>query len=266
MPGSPAEEAGLLPGDEIIAVDGEDVTGLDGNLVVRRVLGPEGTTVELLIRREGEPQPLEFTIERARIIVPSVESEMFADGIAYVKINLFGDDTGNEFHTALEELFEHDPSGLILDLRGNPGGLLSTSVEVASEFIDGGIILIERYGDGREDVHEIDDEGLASDIPVVVLIDAGTASGSEIVAAVIQDYDRGVLVGETSFGKGSVQNWIELSGDGGAVRVTIARWYTPNDKQIGEIGLVPDVEVLDPEDGGDEDVQLDKAIEILRES
>jgi carboxyl-terminal processing protease len=266
MPGSPAEAVGLQPGDEIIAVDGEDVTGIDGNLVIHRVLGPEGTTVELSIRREGELELLEFVIERARIIVPSVESEMLDDGIAYVRINIFGDSTSQDFHDTLAELNQNDPTGLILDLRGNPGGLLTASVEVASEFIDGGTILTERYGDGREDVHEAEEGGLASEISVVVLVDAGTASGSEIVAAAIQEYGRGLLVGETTFGKGSVQNWIELAGNNGAIRVTIARWFTPNDIQIGEVGLTPDVEVLFPDEFSETDIQLEKAIELLSAS
>lgn len=263
MPGSPAEAAGIKPGDEIVAVDGEDVTGVDGNIVIRRILGLEGTTVQLSIRREGEAEPIELEIERARIVIPSVESEVLENGIVYVKITIFGDDTSNEVHDALEELVDETTPGLILDLRGNPGGLLTVSVEVASEFIEEGIVLTERYGDGREDEYEADKGGLATEVPIIVLIDGGTASGSEIVAAVIQEYDRGLLVGETSFGKGSVQNWIELSDDAGAVRVTIARWYTPNDRQIGQIGLIPDVEVPYPEEVGDSDPQLEKALELL---
>jgi carboxyl-terminal processing protease len=263
MPGSPAEAAGLQPGDEIIAVDGEDVTGIDGNIVVRRILGPEGTTVQLSIRREGEAEPIELEIKRARIVLPSVESELLEGGIVYVKINIFGDDTSTEVHDALKELVDETTPGLILDLRGNPGGLLTVSVEVASEFIEEGIVLTERYGDGREDEYEAEKGGLATEVPVIVLIDGGTASGSEIVAAVIQEYERGLLVGETSFGKGSVQNWIELSDEAGAVRVTIARWYTPNDRQIGQIGLIPDVEVPYPEEVGESDPQLEKALELL---
>ncbi len=160
-------------------------------------------------------------------------------------------------------MVDENTQGLILDLRGNPGGLLTVSVEVASEFIEEGIVLTERYGDGREDEYEAEKGGLATEVPVIVLIDGGTASGSEIVAAVIQEYERGLLVGETSFGKGSVQNWIELSDEAGAVRVTIARWYTPNDRQIGQIGLSPDIEVPYPEEVGDSDPQLEKALELL---
>jgi carboxyl-terminal processing protease len=263
MPGSPAEEAGLQAGDQIISVDGEDMTGLDGDVVVQHVLGPEGTTVRLSVRRESEPGLIEFVIERARIFVPSVESAMLEGGIAYVKVNIFGDNTAADFHKSLEELIEGNPAGLILDLRGNPGGLLTASVDIASEFIDGGVVLTERYGDGHEDVHESDKAGLATEIPLAVLVDAGTASGSEIVAAVIQDYGRGLLIGETTYGKGSVQNWIELSGNTGAIRVTIARWYTPNDRQIGDIGLTPDIEVLAQNDAGETDIQLDKAVELL---
>ena len=266
IPNSPAEAAGLKPGDEVIAVDGDDMTGVDGNLVVRRVLGPAGTKVTLTIRREGAEDPLEFVIERAKIVIPSVESEMLENGIGYVRLYDFGDRTTRDLRAALRDLLEEDPRGLILDLRGNPGGFLTTAIEVASEFIGEGVVMIERFGDGREEVYEADPGGLATDIPLVVLIDAGTASASEIVAGAVQDHGRGTLVGETSFGKGSVQDWTPLSENGGAVRITIARWYTPDNRQIHEVGLTPDVvvEITEEDIQNDRDPQLEKAIELLR--
>lgn len=267
MEGSPAEEAGLEPGDEVIAIDGEDMTGIDGNVVIRKVLGPSGTEVKLTIRREGETELLEVSIVRAEIVVPSVQSEMLPEGIAYIQLFSFGTETVPDLRGALEELLAQDPSGLILDLRGNGGGFLATAVDVTSEFIPEGVILTERFGDGSEQVHRAKSGGLATEIPLVVLINGGSASASEILAGAIQDYDRGVLVGETSFGKGSVQSWVPLKGENGAVRVTIARWYTPDDRLIQEQGLEPDIEVaLDEEDlADDNDPQLEEAIELLTE-
>jgi len=268
MPGSPAEMAGLEPGDRVIAVDGEDVTGMDPSLVIRRVLGPAGTPVELTILREGVPNPFDVEIVRRNIDLPSVQSEMIGDDIAYVRLLTFGADTASDLKRALKELLREDPAGLILDLRGNGGGFLNSAVEVASEFIPDGVILIERLGDGEEKIYQARPRGTATEINLVVLIDGGTASASEIVAGAIQDHERGLLVGETSFGKGSVQNWVELADSEGAVRVTIARWYTPDDRLIHGIGLSPDVEVLIPESGLEEgqDPQLDQAIELLRDS
>ena len=265
MPGSPAEAAGLKSGDWVVAVDGEDVTGMDPSLVIRRVLGPAGTSVRLSIRREGLPSPFEVEIVRQKIDLPSVESEMLEDNIAYVRLLTFGADTAGDLKRALKELLREDPVGLSLDLRGNGGGFLNSAVDVASEFIPEGVILIERLGDGEEKIHRARSRGSATEIELVVLINGGTASASEIVAGAIQDHARGTLVGETSFGKGSVQNWVELADNEGAIRVTIARWYTPDDRLIHGIGLSPDVEVLIPESGLDEgeDPQLDQAIEIL---
>jgi carboxyl-terminal processing protease len=269
MPGSPAENAGLRPGDRIIAIDGDDMTGIDGTLVIRRVLGPAGSTVRLTVSRDvsDEPDPhiFEVDIVRARITVPSVESEMLEQGIAYVKLFQFADNTRDELREHLRELMLQNPTGLILDLRNNGGGYLHTSIEVASEFIAEGPILIEEYGDGRTDVYSAIRGGLATDIPLVVLINEGSASASEIVAGAIQDYGRAPLVGTTSFGKGSVQNWVPLSDEQGAVRVTIARWLTPEGRQIHGIGLAPDfeVEVSREEISEDYDPQLDRAVEIL---
>jgi carboxyl-terminal processing protease len=265
MPGSPAEQVGLRPGDEVIAIDGEDMTGIDGNLVIRRVMGPAGTTVHLTIRREGVAESLEFEVVRARIVVPSVESEMLEGGIGYIRLYTFGGQTTQDLRAALETLLAQQPRGLILDLRGNGGGLLNTALEVTSEFIPDGVIMIERYGDGREETYTATPGGLATDVPMVALIDGGSASASEIVAGAIQDRGRGLLVGETSFGKGSVQNWLPLVSDAGAIRVTIARWLTPSGRQIDRAGLTPDyvVPLTEADIQAERDPQRERAIELL---
>ncbi len=267
MPGSPAERAGLKPGDQVIAVDGEDVTGMDGELVRRRILGPAGTTVRLTIRREGEEEPIEIEVTRERITLHAVQGEMLENGIAYVQVFTFGDKTMPELRSTLKELLDQNPRGLILDLRNNGGGYLITAIEVASEFIGDGVIMYEQYGDGSRETYNARPGGLATEIPLVVLINEGTASASEIVAGAIQDRGRGKLVGTTSYGKGSVQNWVPLSNDQGAVRVTIAKWLTPGERTIHKIGLTPDVvvEMTDEDVKADRDPQLDKAIETLLE-
>ena len=266
MPNSPAEEAGLLPGDEVIMINGEDMTGIDGSLVIRKVLGPAGSTVVLTIQREGEPETFDVTIVREKIIIPSVVSEMLDDGIGYVQITTFGQDTRTELRNQLKELLAQEPVGLVVDLRNNGGGYLQTAVEIGSEFIGDGVILYEDYGTDQEmEEFKALDGGLATQIPMVLLINEGSASASEIVAGAIQDYQRGPLIGATTFGKGSVQNWIPLSNEQGAVRVTIARWLTPDKRQIHEVGLEPDYPVEFTEDDflNDLDPQLDKAVEIL---
>ena len=265
--GSPAEAAGLRPGDKIIAIDGEDMTGIAPELARRSVLGPAGSTVALTIVREGEDEPLIFEITRAKIVVASVEHEMLENGIGYVKLNTFGDTTSKDMRDALKDIMSNKPRGLILDMRNNGGGYLQTAVEVVSQFIPDGVVLIERYGDGSRDTYEAIRGGLATDIPLVVLVNEGTASASEIVAGAIQDYERGKLVGMTTFGKGSVQIWSPLSDNQGAVRVTIAKWLTPKERTIHEIGLTPEFEVeLTEEDfKADLDPQLDKAIEVLEQ-
>ena len=191
---------------------------------------------------------------------------MLDSGVAYVQIYTFGEKTGQQLHETLQKLLAQDPKGLIVDLRNNGGGYLTTAIQVASEFLpQGTVVMYERYGDGTQQVYKAQGGGLATDIPLVVLINEGSASASEIVAGAIQDHGRGLLAGTVSYGKGSVQNWIPLQDDQGAVRVTVARWYTPKERQISGKGLTPDVEVqLTEEDiQAQRDPQLDQAVELI---
>ena len=269
IPGSPAERVGLLPGDQVIAIDGKDMTGVDAEVARLQVLGPAGTTVRLTILRKGEDAPLEFEIVREKITIAAASGEMLDGGIAYIQVTTFGSRTTPELLATLNELMAQNPKGIILDLRNNGGGYLQTSVEVTSQFISDGVVLYEQYGDGKRVTFDALPNGLATDtnIPMLVLINEGSASASEIVAGALQDTGRAKLVGMVSYGKGSVQNWIPLTGENGAVRVTIAKWLTPNENTIHEIGLTPDYEVdmtVEDRQAG-LDPQLDRAVEILLE-
>lgn len=265
MPDSPAEKAGLKVGDVIIAVDGEDMTGVDGNVVLSKVKGPAGTSVILTIQREGVEQPFDVTVTRAKITQSSVTYKMLDSGVAYVGLSNFGDNTTQDLKNALKELLAQNPKGLILDLRYNGGGYLETAVEVTSQFIDSGNVLLEEYGDKTQTAYPVLEGGLALDIPMVVLVNEGSASASEITAGALQDAGRAKLIGVTTYGKGSVQKWTALQDNQGAVRITIARWLTPKERQINGIGLTPDIEVKISEDdiAAGRDPQLDKAVETL---
>lgn len=265
MPDSPAEGAGLKTGDEVIAVDGVDVTSTDPNIVLQSVLGPEGSTIVLTIQRHEPEETLEFSIVRATITIPSVESKMLDENIGYVALYTFGESSADDLKQALQELLAKEPKGLILDLRDNGGGYVDTAIEIISQFIPSGTVMIEKLGTGEEIPYEALPGGIATDIPMVVLVNSGSASASEITAGAIQDYHRGTIVGTTTYGKGSVQNWVPLDNDQGAVKVTIARWLTPNGRLIHEIGLTPDylVEMTEEDYQAGLDPQLDKAIDIL---
>lgn len=266
MKDSPALKMGLKPGDQIIKVDGEDMTGIPGEAVIKRVLGPAGTNVTLTILR-GSEEPFDVTVTRGHIVMKSAEGKMLKDDIAYVQVNTFGESTTSELRATLKELMAQNPKGLILDLRNNGGGYLTTAVEVGSEFIDQGPILFEKYGNGDMKEYDAQRGGQATTIPMVVLINEGSASASEIVAGALQDTKRAKLVGVTSYGKGSVQEWLPLSNQQGAVRITVAKWLTPLKRTIHKIGLTPDVEAkITAEDiKADRDPQLDAAIKTLLE-
>jgi carboxyl-terminal processing protease len=261
--GQPADLAGLLPGDVIIEVNGESVVDITFDEVILMVRGPEGTSVDLTVARPEADEFLEFTIVRAVFEVPVVNSEMLEDDIAYVQLVEFSRDSSARLREALEEILAQNPQGLILDLRNNPGGYLDESVNIADLFLPENVVLFERNVSGLDRTFEADNGDLAEEIPLVVLINPGSASASEIVAGAIQDNGRGILIGETSFGKGSVQTVRELS-DGSELRVTIARWYTPADHSISNQGITPDIEVEFPLDTPEDvDPQLDRAVEYL---
>ena len=267
MPGSPAERAGLKPGDQVIKIDGEDMTGVDAELARRKVIGPANSTVHLSILREGEKELLEFDIKREKIVLKSSTGKMLEHDIAYVQVTTFGAKTTPELLDTLKELMAKNPKGIILDLRNNGGGYLQTAVEVTSQFVDDGVVLYEEYGDKTRTTYDVQSGGLATDtkIPMVVLINEGSASASEIVAGALQDLGRAKLIGTVSYGKGSVQNWIPLTGENGAVRITIAKWLTPKEHTIHKIGLTPDIFVSMTEEDykAKRDPQLDAAVEAL---
>ncbi len=261
---SPARKAGLQKGDVIVSVDGKDITKMSLEEAIMLVRGPAGTTVTLTIRRKGKEKPFDVEVTRAKIDIPVVKKEMRPDGIAYLKLNSFTSNSPKLVHEALKELLARHPKGLIFDLRGNGGGYLDAAVSIGSEFLSGGDILVERFKDGKENHYKVKPKGIARKIPLVVLVDGGTASAAEIVAGAIQDDKRGVLIGEKTFGKGSVQIIKKLS-DGSELKVTIAHWFTPKGRAIHGKGIEPDIVVkLTPEDQkAGKDPQLDRAVQYL---
>lgn len=264
MEGQPAEEAGLRAGDIVLEADGVLLEGLNIHEAILHIRGPEGTVVRLKVLREGIADPFVVEVERTRVEMPTIETRMLENEVAYVKLFEFNSQATARLKDALKELMAANPRGLVFDLRNNPGGFLVEAVNVASQFIPEGTILVERFSDGREKVYEAEEGGLALEVPLVVLVNAGSASASEIVAGAIQDTGRGTLIGEMTFGKGSVQLLHNLRG-GSELRVTVARWFTPDDRLIHGEGLEPDVVVeMTPEDlDAGLDPQLDRAVEYL---
>jgi carboxyl-terminal processing protease len=264
--GSPAEKAGLRPGDLVLATDGVSLDGLTVDRARERMRGPKDTTVELSIQR-GEGSPFRLKVVRDIIQEREVESrELVDDRVGYLHLEGFSDRAAEDFATAVKAHVEAGRRMLIVDLRGNPGGYVTAARAVASQFIGSGPIFWEEDAKGGAIATEALPGGYATDpsIRVVVLIDRGSASASEIVAAALHDSGRAVLVGQRSFGKGSVQQWQELAGEGGAFRLTIAKWLTPDKRWIHNIGIEPDVTVEVPTTlGPGEDPILARALDVV---
>ena len=264
-PGQPAEKAGVKQGDTVIAVDGRSIVGYSVYEAIALIRGPAGTPIKLTIMRKGEAKPLEISVTRAKIVIPLVQSKMLDGDIAYVSLSNFSTpNASSQLESEIEGLLAKKPKGLILDLRDNPGGYLQQSLQVADIFLDGGVIASEKDRDGNGQTFRATAKGVAQDIPLVVLVNGGSASASEIVAGALQDRGRAKLIGETTFGKGSVQLPHQLS-DGSELRVTIAHWFTPNDRQIQGTGLAPDIVVPLTQDDvkAGRDPQLDRAAQYL---
>ena len=265
LDGSPAQKAGLLAGDAIVAIDGSPLAGLTVDGARDRVRGKKGTAVVLTVRR-GADKPFELSITRDVIVQQEVIAKDLADGtVGYIRVTGFSDNAATSFHAAIAADVAAGKKKVILDLRGNPGGYVKAARSIASEFIGSGPLFWEQDANGKQKETDAESGGVAtnSDIQLVVLVDRGSASASEIVAGALQDRHRATIVGETSFGKGTVQSWIELA-DNGALKLTIARWLTPDKRWIHHVGIVPDVPVATPAaPAPNEDPVLDKAVDIL---
>lgn len=263
LAGFPAEQAGLLPKDIITEVDGKSVSGQTVSEVVTKIRGQKGTIVKLKVVRDGS-QEVEFAIERAEINIPSVEWKV-ENGVGYLKITRFGEDTSGLAQKAAVEFKQQNVKGVVLDLRSNPGGLLNAAVSVSGIWLpSGSTVLTERRG--GEVINTLKTQGtpVLNGVPTVVLINQGSASASEIVAGALKDNNAATLVGEQSFGKGSVQQLIDLKA-GGVLKVTVARWYTPGGKNIDKEGITPDKSVtLSAEQlKAGQDPQKDAALQII---
>ncbi|HRY90889.1 MAG TPA: S41 family peptidase [Candidatus Gracilibacteria bacterium] len=263
---SPAEKAGLKPGDIVYKIDGKLTSEMTVFDAIMNIRGPKGTKVVLTILRKEEKEPLEVGIVRDTVNVESVSMEEKKNKIFYISINQFNDNTFPAFQAKLNEMLLKDPKGLIIDLRNNGGGYLDIAVDILSELIKGKkvAVTIKQKESSNDETLYVSGKPLVPDLPLVVLINNGSASASEILAGAVQDHKRGLILGEQSFGKGSVQEVDDLS-DGSSIRITIAKWYTPSGKNIDKVGIKPDMEVeLKEEDAKkDIDTQLEAAIKYL---
>lgn len=264
--GSPAARAGIKPGDLIIAIDGKSTQGLSVDEAVKSLRGPKGSTVKITIQSQGDKNPREVALVRDIIYVKSVNSKLIDGRIGYIKLSQFQEKTSEELVKAIEALESENKTqlnGLILDLRNNPGGLLTQAVDVADEFIDEGLIVSVK---GRVEDQSTEYYATKKDntpgYPIVVLVNKGSASASEVVAEALQDKKRAIILGTKTFGKGSVQSIIKLE-DGSGLKLTTAKFYAPSGRSINQVGVIPDVIV---EDSQGKDLQLERAKELIKSS
>ena len=261
---SPAEEAGLEAGDVVLAVDGDSVVGSIMNDQISRIRGESGTDVTLTLQRDAG-EPFDVTITRASIELQEVEARLIDEHIGYIALNGFSAPAADQFAAALEDLIEEGADQIVFDLRDNPGGFIDAAQQIASQFIDDGLIFTQESAGNDIREYASTGEGIATDrdLPVVVLINPGSASASEIVAAALQETDRATLIGEPTFGKNTVQVWGRLENDAG-VRITISRWFTPQHNSVAPDGVQPDIAVSRTDaTPPDEDPFLDAALEFL---
>jgi carboxyl-terminal processing protease len=264
LPGTPAERAGLKPGDWILAIDKKPTTGMDTNTAVTNIRGPAATTVTLTIAREGWDKPRDIGVKREKINVPAVIFSMKPGNVAYLRIMQFNENSIPQFNKYIKTIQDNKATGLILDLRSNPGGYLESAVAMASEWIADGKIVSEKFSDKSENIHATQGDHRLVGMKTVVLINKGSASASEIVAGALQDYKAATIIGEQSYGKGSVQDYETLP-DGSALKVTVAEWYTPKEHNINKTGITPDVAVVEDytKEKVGQDAVIDKALLII---
>lgn len=264
LPETPAEKAGLKAGDKIYAINGESTANLSVSEAVDKIRGPRDTEVILTIFRDGAKNTEDIKIIRGVIIVKSVKTEMRADNVFVITVTSFNEDTQSLFDQAVLSAFQANPKAIIVDLRNNPGGYLETAIQMASEWIESGPVVYEKYSDDNKMQHDAQGRAILKDIKTVVLVNQGSASASEIVAGALQDYGKATLIGRQTFGKGSVQSLLNLN-DGSSLKITIAKWLTPKGRSINDEGIAPDYEVeLSEEDyNANRDPQLEAALNFI---
>ncbi|MCK4539678.1 S41 family peptidase [Candidatus Parcubacteria bacterium] len=265
LPDMPAEKAGLMAGDKVLSIDDVSTQGMSIDEAVNRIRGPKQTEVVLSISRVGLDEIKQIPITRGKIIVSSIRTELRDDNIFVIKILNFNNDTELAFNSAVREVLDKNPDGIILDLRNNPGGYLDTAIEVASEWVEEGVVVTEKYSEEREIEHLARGRARLKDFSTVVLVNEGSASASEIVSGALQDNNLAKLVGKKTFGKGSVQALTYLD-DGSSIKITIAKWLTPSGRSINDEGIDVDYSVeYTLEDYNDSlDPQLEAAVGVLQ--